>query len=103
MFISLCPQYLQEEWIWSDNFELVLTKMIENVDRDVEKALMSLSYLEILTEKRKSVPHLKDLCRNAIFHRLGINPIPKAEQLPLPRKLKDYVQGKDIFERDIQS
>ena len=102
-FISLCPQYLQEEWISSDKFGLVMDKILENAGNEVHIYLRSMYYHAVLILRRTSVPHLKELCRNAIFHRLGINPIPKAEQLPLPRKLKDYVQGKELFERNIQS
>jgi hypothetical protein len=51
-----------------------------------------------LHEQLRQVPLLQALCRSVIFYALGINPLPKAERLPLPRRLKDFVQCRDLFD-----
>ena len=82
MLKKLNPQYLQEDWLlqkqslsWYEN------KYI---------------YLEEISKERKNPPRLDVLCRAEILYELGYNPVSKAENLPLPRMLIDFVQGKDI-------
>ena len=78
MMIELNPQCLQERWL-------------------VEQLVPHKASLEELIEARKHPPQLIHLCRAKVFQQLGYNPIPKAEKLPLPRMLKDFVKFKDIL------
>ena len=77
---ELYPKYLQENW-------LVLNHLSNWYEGE---------YFEKLDKERKNSSHLDVLCISEIFYQLGYNPVPKAENLPLPRKLIDFVQGKDI-------
>ena len=76
---ELYPQCLQEDWF-----------ITYDVFREHKECFEQIQY------ERKNPPCLDALCRTKIFQQLGYNPITKAETLPLPRKLIDFVQGKDI-------
>ena len=52
-------------------------------------------YMAELLERRKQPPFLLRLCRDKIYQHLGYNPVQKAEMLPLPRTLKDFIQFKN--------
>ena len=76
---ELYPQCLQEDWF-----------ITYNAFREHKECFKQIQ------NERKNPPYLDVLCRTKIFQQLGYNPITKAERLPLPRKLIDFVQGKDI-------
>ena len=73
---ELYPQCLQEDWFITHQFDEFGKKSFEQI-----------------LNGRKNPPWLDVLCRTKIFQQLGYNPITKAETLPLPRKLIDFVQG----------
>ena len=107
--IGLYPRCLREGWlrVWRRSQRLPLYPPhqpqpvhpsflnAQNAHRAEQKVE---AFIATLVKKRGDIPTLKILCRSAIFHKLGINPIPKAERLPLPSTLKDFVLCKDLFE-----
>ncbi len=80
---QLYPQCLQENWL---------------VDNDIPSHRALQNNVAGLRQERKHPPPLAILCRSKIFQQLGYNPIPKAAKLPLPNKLIDFVQCKDVFD-----
>jgi hypothetical protein len=124
LFVSLFPQSLQEGWLvsgvkpWEAVIIILTPTMIRYMDPrsewgrwvkgpDGSKVKVATYYDVIsetrmyfasLLEQRRHVPRLQVLCRSVIFHELGINPIPKIEQLPLPPLLKDFVACKELFD-----
>ena len=82
---NLYPQCLQEHWF--------ITYQCEDFRFDIKCFKTCFKQLQ---NERKNPPRLDVLCRINIFQQLGYNPITKAEILPLPRMLRDFVQGRDI-------
>ena len=76
------PYSLQENWLVEGQFKQ------DFLQQDGIRSLM---------DERKQPPRLDILCRAMIFQQLGYRQLPKAEKLPLPRMLKEYVQFKDIL------
>ena len=80
---QLYPHILQDEWfLW----------YIEN--RNTNKLMKK--FLIELCRERKNPSRLNIMCRTKIFQQLGYNPIPKADKLPLPRNLINFVQFRDV-------
>ena len=75
------PMSLQENWLVGRTF-----------------APQHQSATESLQWERKNPPRLDGLCRTLIFQQMGYNPIPKANKLCLAKRLKEFVQCKDIEE-----
>ena len=76
------PYSLQENWF---------------VEGAFEQDLLQQDDIRSLMDERKQPPRLDILCRAMIFQQLGYRQLPTAGKLPLPRKLKEYVQFKDIL------
>ena len=81
---QMYPQYLQERKFIESRTHL------NSYSQEVQKFLME------LYKERKNPSRLTILCRTKIFQLLGYNPIHKAEQLPLPRPLINFVQFKYV-------
>ena len=82
LLVELNPWCLQESWL---------------VDRALPYHLEQMPDLTAeLMAARKLPPRLLILCRAMIFKHLGYNPIAKAEKLPLPKKLKNFIQFKHV-------
>ena len=77
LLVKMYPQFAQDSW------KLKNEDYILWVD-------------DRIVMKRKYASRLDMLCRAEIFQQLGYNPMPKAEQLPLPRSLIHFVQYRDI-------
>ena len=89
---QLYPQSLQDEWI------------IEN--RNTNVFSFSLEMEKFLGEQfreGRNPSRLNIICRTKIFHQLGYNPISKAEKLPLPRILINFVQFQDVKDLHVAS
>jgi hypothetical protein len=101
-FVNLYPHRLHEAWLADypqqgfNNF--IATSSISTHSYPPLLRQRLKEFLDELVEMRRQPSRLTDLCRSVIFRQLGINPGPKAELLPLPRKLKDCIQGKGLFE-----
>ena len=89
VLVSLHPQYLQEIRLLEGCKPWTPAER-KSVEQEREE------YFAALAERSQQVPDLKLLCRSVIFHQLGINPILKAEFLPLSRKLKNFVQCREL-------
>ena len=76
------PYSLQENWL---------------VEGEFKQDLLQQDGIRSLMDERKQPPRLDILCRAMIFQQLGYRQLPKAEKLPLPKMLKEYVQFKDIL------
>ena len=115
LFVCLYPQCLQEEWFRSGvkpwlhstrRFTRLWGRrrwggqgwagLVSQHTVLAERKKMIDDYFLSLMERSLNVPSLKELCRSVIFQELGINPIPKAWKLPLPRVLMKYVQCQDL-------
>ena len=81
---QMYPQCLQERKFIESRPHL------NSYSQEVQKFLME------LYKERKNPSRLTILCRTKIFQQLGYNPIPKAENLPLPRCLISFVQFTDV-------
>ena len=80
---QMYPHSLQDErFLW----------YIENINTN---NLMK-KFLTELYRERKNPSRLNNMCRTHIFQQLGYNPIPKADKLPLPRNLINFVQFRDV-------
>ena len=82
LLVRLKPHYLQESWLVNGDIPADLR----------EHETFTAQRLETCRQHQ----YLKDLCRAKVFHGLGYNPISKAEKLPLPRTLKEFVKFEDI-------
>ena len=85
LLIQLYPQSLQDTWF------------IEN--RNINEFSFPPEMKKFLREQYRECDnplHLNVICRTKIFQQLGYNPIPKAEKLPLPRCLINFVQFQDV-------
>ena len=81
LLVRFKPQYLQESWL---------------VNGEIPAGLRGHeTFTAQLLETRRQHQYLKDLCRTKVFHGLGYNPMSKAEKLPLPRTLKEFIKFKD--------
>ena len=82
---QLYPHNLQDErFLW----------YIEN--RNTNELMKN--FLMELYRESKHPSRLNIMCRTKIFQQLGYNPIPKADKLPLPRNLINFVQFRDVEE-----
>ena len=80
---ELDPFCLQEEWL---------------VKGKIPRSLLQYNtFTAELTKARKQPPNLDILCRSKIIQQLGYNPFEKAEQLPLPRPLREFVQLRNVI------
>ena len=76
------PWLLQEQWLVNGNIPQYLAQYEQ--------------FTAVLIRIRKQALRLTLLCRAKIFKQLGYNPMQKAEQLPLPRSLREFVQFRDL-------
>ena len=83
-FMSLVnPWCLQDDWL---------------VDGKITASLSQHDTFTVeLTEARKHAPRLDILCRAKIIQQMGYNPFAKAEELPLPHALREFVQLKSVI------
>ena len=87
---TLYPQCLQETWLIKKT-HIYRGCQLYSQNKDVHEVMTRLK------EERKYPARLTDLCRTVILKQLKYNPFPKIEQLPLPKKLKEFVQCKEVF------
>ena len=87
---TLYPQCLQESWFIKKTPDGIYYQFGSN--QDVQEVMTRLK------EERKHPARLTDLCRTVILKQVKYNPIPKIEQLPLPKILKEFVQCREVFE-----
>ena len=85
LLAKMYPQCVQESWNLKD----------KDYNCEIDDEIVPQRFMH---KKRKYPPRLDMLCRAEIFQQLGYNPMPKAEQLPLPRSLIHFVQYRDIKE-----
>ena len=67
---------------------------VEDVEYSIQESLLNAE----LIKPEKSIPKLKEFCRWEIRHRLGLNVMELAGELPLPTKLRDYVLMSELSE-----
>ena len=88
LITQLFPQALQEDWFVQECIPSTASKRSQTWDD---------AFLHNLYEQRKLPSQLMILCRTKIFQKLGIGPVLKAEKLPLPQALIEFVQCKEIW------
>ena len=81
------PMCLQESWFMNGK---ITQLYLESGD---ENKMVTITEL---MEARKNPPSLQLFCRTTIIQHLSYNPLWKAQKLPLPKVLKEYVQLKNV-------
>ena len=94
LLVEFNQMYLQESWFMSGK---ITQRCFESGN---ENEIVTITEL---MEARKNAPPLQVLCRTKIIQHLSYNPLWKAQKLPLPTALKEYVQLKnvDVVYRDL--
>ena len=87
LLIEVRVSYLSEEWLRKKYIPLALYTRPR--------------FYEALFERASSPRSLSSICRSLIFTALGRFPCVKADKLPLPKKLKNYVKLNGIFPKDM--
>ena len=77
------PQVLQSDWLVHNNIRHALQEEQHS------------DFVAWLKDIRSQPLQLQLTCRNTIFHQLRPRPEEKIEQLPLPNKMKDYLELKE--------
>ena len=81
---ELNPFCLQDDWL---------------VDGEIPASILHhKTFTAELNEARKQPPRLDILCRSKIIQQLGYHLFLKAEELPLPRPLREFVQLRNVVD-----
>ena len=87
LLVEFNPMCLQESWFMNGK---ITQRCLESSYELIRVAVAD------LVEARKNPPPLQVFCRTKIIQHLSYNPLWKAQKLPLPTVLKEYVQLKNV-------
>ena len=83
LFIAIDPRVLQEDWLQAHSPPLALYRKPD--------------FCDWLWSMSRSPRSLQEACRSRIWKSLNVHQCDKVKQLPVPKKLKDYIGMKEYF------